>query len=119
MSAISPPTGSSSDERLLDKIAEEFIEQLRGGEQPDPSEYARRYPQVADQLRICLKTLLTLEQAGNPHRLLQPSREEIEAITTDLQIIERIGTGGMGSVWKATQLSLNRPVAVKVRHQIS
>lgn len=118
MSAIAPPTGSSSDERLLDKIAEEFIEQLRGGKQPDPSEYARRYPQVADQLRICLKTLLTLEQAGNPHRLLQPSREEIEAITTDLQIIERIGTGGMGSVWKATQLSLNRPVAVKVLHQV-
>ncbi|MFM7167005.1 MAG: protein kinase domain-containing protein [Planctomycetaceae bacterium] len=119
MTATSPPTGSSSsNERLFDKIAEEFLERHRGGEQPDPSEYARRYPHVADQLSSYLETVQKLEQAGSSHRQKQLPREEIEALTTDLKIIERIGTGGMGSVWKATQLSLDRLVAVKVLHHV-
>jgi len=118
MTATSPPTGSFSKERLSDRIAEEFVEQLRGGEQPDPSEYARRYPHVADQLRCHLKTVQKLEPAGSSHRQKQPPREEIEAKTTDLRIIERIGTRGMGSIWKATQLSLDRLVAVEVLHHL-
>ena len=34
----------------------------------------------------------------------------------NFQLIEQIGTGGMGVIWRAVQISLDRPVAVKELH---
>jgi formylglycine-generating enzyme required for sulfatase activity len=36
------------------------------------------------------------------------------AVLPDLELIERVGQGGMGVVWRARQRSMNRTVAVKV-----
>jgi eukaryotic-like serine/threonine-protein kinase len=40
-----------------------------------------------------------------------------EILNGDFKILEKIGTGGMGSVYKAWQVAMDRPVAVKILHQ--
>lgn len=52
---------------------------------------------------------------GTPSRGWQiPSTEELNAILPAYRFLALIGRGGMGAVFKATQVSLNRPVAIKV-----
>jgi eukaryotic-like serine/threonine-protein kinase len=39
-----------------------------------------------------------------------------EILNGEFRILEKIGTGGMGSVYKALQVTMNRPVAIKILH---
>src|SRR5580693_6113937 len=41
---------SSSDRDPLERLAAEFLDRRRRGENPSPSEYAGQYPQWADQI---------------------------------------------------------------------
>ena len=52
--------------------------------------------------------------AGPSQRPLPPSREAVAAAFPQLEILELIGQGGMGCVFKARQPQLNRIVALKI-----
>lgn len=58
--------------------------------------------------------------AGNPVEssfagvVWPPSAEEMEAAVSGYRIVALLGSGGMGAVYKATQLNLDRMVAIKV-----
>jgi uncharacterized protein YifE (UPF0438 family) len=42
---------SSGERNPVERLAEEFAARLRRGEKPALSEYTRKYPQYADQIR--------------------------------------------------------------------
>lgn len=48
---------------------------------------------------------------------MTPSLIGTDVDNGEYRIVERIGSGGMGSVYKASQPSMNRMVAIKVLHQ--
>jgi serine/threonine protein kinase len=100
-------------EALVGQVADEFTQRLNRGERPSVDEYVERHPEIASVLREVLPALGLLRRPdvgaaladGDPN-LTQP--------LGDFQLIREIGHGGMGVVYEARQLSLNRRVAVKI-----
>jgi Flp pilus assembly protein TadD/serine/threonine protein kinase len=112
-----PPAVNCELEALLGQVADEFTERLKQGEQPDIEEYVERHPQIGDLLRQVLGAL----QVMGPGELeLGPATDGAEAAAFptgclgDFRIAREIGRGGMGIVYEAEQISLARPVALKV-----
>ncbi len=101
------------------KLADEFLQRYRRGERPSPSEYAGQYPEHADRIRELFPMLVMMEQGATEMSAGANPPEDIFTDPAPTQIgeynlLREIGRGGMGVVYEAEQLSLNRRVAVKV-----
>ncbi len=103
---------------LIDQLAEEFMERQRGGEHPTISEYERKHPQLAEEIRELFPIIRAMEE-------LKQSRDRAVDVRLpshlgrikqlgEFTIIRELGRGGMGVVFEARQASLNRSVALKV-----
>ncbi|MDO5566435.1 MAG: serine/threonine-protein kinase, partial [Planctomycetia bacterium] len=105
-----------NDNPPFEDLVEQYLDQYRNGTAPDVKEYAARYPHCGDELLEILPLLQDLEGAGRCRSSLPvPSSSVPESLpASDYRLIRRIGQGGMGVVFEAQQISLNRKVAVKL-----
>ena len=99
-----------------DALVERFLAALRAGESPDPDAFISAHPAQADELRELLPVVMEMEEYGRGARRsgCRENAAPPEIAGSDFRLEKEIGRGGMGSVWEATQISLNRKVAVKV-----
>ncbi len=106
---------SKDREALLGQVVEEFFECVDQGKWPDMSDYLRRYPEIADQLKVVIPAMLATERAAHrSERLSIRDTVSTEKRLGDFQILRQIGRGGMGIVYEAEQISMKRRVALKV-----
>ncbi len=103
-------------DQVLGQIANEYFDRLADNEQPSISEFVRRFPQYASELKKVLPALQQLTES------ICPESGSLGAATSgpirqlgDFRIVREIGRGGMGIVYEAEQISMgNRLIALKV-----
>jgi len=113
------PGDSRSRPDILDEVLAEYLRAIESGENPNRDDLLARYPELASELR---EFFANHDRMG---RLARPLREPTAVARSrvpgekihyfgDYEVLEEIGQGGMGVIYKARQVSLNRVVALKM-----
>jgi WD40 repeat protein/predicted Ser/Thr protein kinase len=112
MANNSTTTGYDSEDRFHEAIAS-FEEARDAGNNPDPNEWIARHPDLADRLSGYFADQRRMQNLVAPTVPAHLDGEQVPEID-DYRVLEQIGPGGMGIVYKALRISTNQIVALKV-----
>ncbi len=86
-------------ESLVAEVADEFVERLKAGEQPDVEGYVARHPDCPPILRNVLESLRLMRSLAIAHATRQGvTGDSGNECLGDFQLLREIGRGGMGVV---------------------
>ncbi len=91
------------------RIFSDFLTRRESGEDLTPEELMALHPELEADLRALFDDV---KAAGDPGS--SSERSAAPRVLGDFRIIGEIGSGGMGTVYEAEQISLKRRVALKV-----
>lgn len=131
------PDVASDEELALELIYSEYVVRESLGQRPVPEEYYARFPALRERLQRLFEVDAMLQKGVDPqtstvdfsfpsYRSRSPQPPTLwkdgqcatplglPAVMGDFQFVDRLGGGGMGVVYLARQLSLQRMVALKI-----
>jgi tetratricopeptide (TPR) repeat protein len=119
MTASASPARATSADPRFEELVEELSNRLQAGEEVDIEAFARAHPDHAERLRQVLPALRVLVELGGSGERAKaaaaaPEAGDLPGTLGDFRIVREVGRGGMGVVYEAVQLSLDRRVALKV-----
>ena len=113
----SPETSTTtSNEALLRRATDEFVNALRRGDSPSIEQYKKLYPELVTEISDVFPALAMLEDC-RPSPVKDEPRKFAGAIPEQLgeyRVLQEIGRGGMGIVFEAEHETMCRRVALKV-----
>jgi serine/threonine protein kinase len=106
------------DERL-NEVLLEYVEARQSGQEPDRSKLLSAHPDLREDLEAFFACQDEVERVVAPLRATVGQPQETPAARDfgqlgDFRLLLEVGRGGMGVVYDAVQISLNRRVALKV-----
>src|SRR5262249_38543764 len=98
---------SDNQEQHLEAILAGYLAAVDAGNAPSPAEVIARHPGLSEELSQFFADEARLQQ-------MAPPRGTLIRYFGDYELLEPVGRGGMGVVYRARQVSLNRVAAVKM-----